>query len=217
MVLLELQILIRIISVIIITQTAHNLIFLQIIYGSKLMIYNSKLMTDPRYPIGKYEPQAFAQQQKEQWLADIKFLPNMLEQAIENMDEVQLQTPYRDGGWTVVQLVHHIADSHMNAYIRFKLGLTENNPTIKTYDEKEWASLADNATVPINTSITLLYAMHQRWYATIANLTNEQWERTVYHPVTEKNVSLWFLLGMYAWHSKHHVAHIVALKQRNNW
>ncbi len=174
-------------------------------------------MTDPRYPIGKYEPQPFTEKQKEQWLADIKFLPNMLERAIENMDEAQLQTPYRDGGWTVVQLVHHIADSHMNAYIRFKLGLTEINPTIKPYEEKEWALLADNATVPINTSITLLYALHQRLYATIANLADEQWVRTVYHPATQKSMSLWFLLGMYAWHSKHHVAHITSLKERNNW
>ena len=172
---------------------------------------------DPHYPIGKYEPQPFSQKQKEQWLADIQFLPKLVEQAIENMDEAQLQTPYRDGGWTVVQLVHHIADSHMNAYIRFKLGLTETNPTIKPYEEKEWALLADNDLVPINVSITLLYAMHQRLMATIKDLTDEQWERTVYHPVSEKSMSLWFLLGMYAWHGKHHVAHISSLKQRNNW
>ena len=123
-------------------------------------------MTDPRYPIGKYEPQPFSQQQKEVWLADIQFLPRLVEQAIENMDEAQLATPYRDGGWTVKQLVHHIADSHMNAYIRFKLGLTENNPTVKPYEEKAWALLADNDLVPINVSITLLYAMHQRLHAT---------------------------------------------------
>ena len=174
-------------------------------------------MTDPRYPIGKYEPQPFSQQQKEVWLADIQFLPRLVEQAIENMDEAQLATPYRDGGWTVKQLVHHIADSHMNAYIRFKLGLTENNPTIKPYEEKAWALLADNDLVPINVSITLLYAMHQRLHATIANLTDEQWERTVYHPASEKSMSLWFILGMYAWHGKHHVTHITSLKQRNNW
>ncbi len=174
-------------------------------------------MTDPRYPIGKYEPQPFSQHQKEEWLTDIQFLPRMVEQAIENMDEAQLATPYRDGGWTVKQLVHHIADSHMNAYTRFKLGLTETNPTIKPYEEKAWALLADNDLVPINTSITMLYAMHQRLYATIANLTDEQWEKTVYHPVSEKTMSLWFILGMYAWHGKHHVAHITSLKQGNNW
>ncbi|MBC7720620.1 MAG: putative metal-dependent hydrolase [Pedobacter sp.] len=172
---------------------------------------------DPRYPIGKYEPKPFSEKQKEAWLADIQFLPRLVEQAIENLDEAQLETPYRDGGWTVQQLVHHIADSHMNAYIRFKLGLTETNPTIKPYEEQEWALLADNDLVPINVSITLLYAMHQRWLATISNLSDEQWERTVYHPASQKSMSLWFLLGLYAWHGKHHVAHITSLKQRNNW
>ena len=99
---------------------------------------------DPRYPIGKYEPQPFSEKQKAAWVADINFLPRLVEQAIENLNEAQLETPYREGGWTVKQLVHHIADSHMNAYIRFKLGLTETNPTIKPYEEQEWALLADN-------------------------------------------------------------------------
>lgn len=172
---------------------------------------------DFRYPIGKYEPQPFSEKQKAAWLADIQFLPRLIEQAIENLDAAQLATPYRDGGWTVNQLVHHIADSHMNAYIRFKLGLTETNPTIKPYEEQEWALLADNDLVPINVSITLLYALHQRWLATIDNLNHAEWEKTVHHPISEKSMSLWFLLGLYAWHGKHHVAHITSLKQRNNW
>src|SRR6476660_1786105 len=96
---------------------------------------------DPRYPIGKYQPQPFSSKQKQDWINDIRFLPGGLEQAVLNLDEAQLNTPYRDGGWTVKQLVHHVADSHMNAYIRFKLGLTEENPTIKPYDEKAWALL----------------------------------------------------------------------------
>jgi uncharacterized damage-inducible protein DinB len=172
---------------------------------------------DPRYPIGKYEPQPFSQQQKEKWLNDIKFLPQLLEQSLENLDATQLDTPYRDGGWTVKQLVHHVADSHMNAYIRFKLGLTEDNPTIKPYEEKEWALLPDNNTVPTNVSVTLLYALHQRWYATINNLNDEQWERNVVHPEHGRTMTLWFLLGLYAWHGKHHVAHITTLKEKNNW
>ena len=98
---------------------------------------------DPRYPIGEYEPKPFSIPQKIEWLADIKFLPLQIENAILNLDESQLQTPYRDGGWTVHQLVHHVADSHMNAYIRFKLGLTEDNPTVKPYDENKWANLHD--------------------------------------------------------------------------
>ncbi len=174
--------------------------------------------TDPRYPIGQYEPQPFSVQQKEAWLLDIYFLPQAIERAIENLDEAQLQTPYREGGWTLVQLIHHVADSHMNAYTRFKLGITENNPTIKPYDEQAWALLPDVQTVPINVSITLLHAVHTRWYAAIKDLTNEQWlERTVVHPEHNKQMTLWHLLGMYAWHSKHHTAHITTLKQFKNW
>ena len=112
--------------------------------------------------------------------------------------------------------MHHVADSHANAYIRFKLGLTEDNPPVKPYEEKEWALLNDVQTVPINVSLTWLHAMHQRWVATIQDLTDEQWQRTVLHP-QHKEISLWFLLGMYAWHGKHHTAHITSLREQNNW
>lgn len=172
---------------------------------------------DLRYPIGKYEPQPFSDRQKREWLQDIQFLPALIEQAIENLDEKQLNTPYRDGGWTVKQVVHHVADSHMNAYIRMRLCLTEDNPTIKPYDEQAWAKLPDTDLVPINISITLLYTLHTRWHATLLNTSNEQWQRTVYHPEAKKEMTLWFLLGMYAWHSKHHTAHITSLRERNNW
>ncbi|MBA4198538.1 MAG: metal-dependent hydrolase [Chitinophaga sp.] len=172
---------------------------------------------DARYPIGKYEPQPYSEEQRDKWLLDIKLLPQAIEYAVQNLDEHQLNTPYRDGGWTVKQLVHHVADSHMNAYIRFKLGLTEDNPTIKPYEEKKWAALPDNDLVPINISITLLHALHQRWYATIKDLTEEDYKRNVVHPEHGRQMSLWFLLGMYAWHSKHHTAHIVSLRERNNW
>jgi len=172
---------------------------------------------DLRYPIGKYETQPFSDRQKREWLQDIQFLPGLLEQAIENMDEKQLNTPYREGGWTVKQVVHHVADSHMNAYIRFKLGLTEDNPTIKPYEEALWANLADVSQVPINISITLLYTLHTRWHAAILNLARPEWDRTVYHPESKKQMSLWYLLGSYAWHGRHHVAHITSLKERKNW
>jgi uncharacterized damage-inducible protein DinB len=174
-------------------------------------------MSDPRYPIGKYEPQPFSVEQKNKWLNDIKFLPQDLEHAILNLDEHQLNTPYRDGGWTVKQLVHHVADSHMNAYTRFKLGLTEDTPTIKPYEEKKWAELADNELVPINVSITLLHALHQRWYAAIKDLTEEDFKRNVIHPDNKREMSLWFLLGLYSWHGKHHTAHITTLRENNNW
>ena len=170
-----------------------------------------------QYPIGHYVPQPFSHKQKEAWLLDLKFLPEELELAVQNLDAFQLNEPYRPGGWSVKQVVHHVADSHMNAYIRIKAGLTENNPTIKPYEEKEWAQLSDIDSVPINVSITLLHALHQRLLATIKDITEEQWERTVFHPASKREMSLWFLLGMYAWHGKHHVRHITTLRERKGW
>ena len=174
-------------------------------------------MSDLRYPIGKYEAKEFSEKQKQEWLNDLKFLPQLLENAILNLDEAQLEIPYREQGWTVNQLVHHIADSHMNAYVRFKLGLTEDNPTIRPYEEKLWAELNDVKTLPVNISLTLLYALHTRWYATLKDLKDADWQRTIFHSVLEKKITLWFLLGMYAWHGKHHVAHITELRKRNGW
>ncbi len=173
--------------------------------------------TDLRYPLGKYEPKEFSAVLKNDWLTDIRFLPQAVEQAVLNLDHQQLQTPYREGGWTVHQLVHHIADSHMNAYIRFKLGYTEENPTIRPYDEKLWASLADVEHLPINISITLLHALHQRWYEFLKSFTDAEYQRTVYHPEHKKQFTLWQFLGLYAWHGKHHVAHITQLRERMNW
>lgn len=170
-----------------------------------------------QYPIGKLRLNDFSFGYKQSALADIEFFPNALEAAIVNLDEAQLQTPYRDGGWTVHQLVHHVADSHMNAYMRFKLGLTEDNPTIKPYLEALWAELDDVKILPVNISITLLYALHTRWYAAIKNLTDEQWERTVYHPESQKELSLWHLLQLYAWHGRHHVAQINYLRDKRKW
>jgi uncharacterized damage-inducible protein DinB len=174
-------------------------------------------MNDPRYPIGKYEPQPYSAETLKSWILDIKFLPSDIEQAVLNLDEHQLDTPYREGGWTVKQVVHHVADSHMNAYIRFKLGMTEDNPTIKPYDENAWAQTADYATVPINVSITLLHCLHERWVSYLKTLTEQDLERTVVHPEYNKTMTLWYLLGMYAWHSKHHTAHITTLREQNNW
>ncbi|MBL0154032.1 MAG: putative metal-dependent hydrolase [Chitinophagaceae bacterium] len=173
---------------------------------------------DPRYPIGVYEPKPFSIEQKVEWLADIKFLPLQLEQSILNLDEEQLQTPYRDGGWTVHQLVHHVADRHMNAYCPFKLGLTEDNPTIRPYDEKLWAEMHDVQKLPVNVSLTILHAVHMRWFEAIKYATDNDWNnRTVYHPEHKKTMRLWYLLGLYAWHGRHHVAHITTLRDRMKW
>lgn len=172
---------------------------------------------DLRYPIGKYEPKPFSNELKEEWLADIRFLPQAIEAAINNLDVAQLHTPYRDEGWTVHELVHHVADSHMNAFIRFKLGLTEESPIIKPYSEGDWVKTNDVVTIPINVSLTLLFALHQRWYAFLTQLEETDWQRTIIHPNHRDPISLWDLLGMYAWHGRHHTAHITALRERKGW
>ena len=169
------------------------------------------------YPIGRYEPQPYSDRQRDEWIRDIEFLPGDIEYAITNLDADQLNTAYREGGWTVRQLVHHVADSHMNAYIRFKLGLTEDNPVIKPYDQDAWAILPDTTEVPVNVSITLLHALHLRWVSLLQHIQPGQWDRTVVHPEHKKEMTLWYLLGMYAWHSRHHVAHIRALRNRMDW
>lgn len=174
-------------------------------------------MDNLKYPIGKYTEQPFSEDLLQERLLDIETLPLHIENAILNLDEAQLNTVYRDGGWTLKQVVHHVADSHMNAYIRFKLGLTEDNPTIKSYDEALWAEMMDTKIIPINVSITLLHALHKRWSVVLKNIKNEEWNRTLFHPQYKKEMSLWYLLGMYAWHSKHHVAHITSLRERNSW
>lgn len=173
---------------------------------------------DARYPIGKFEPQPFSEKLRLDWLNDIKFLPQLLENALLNLDETQMHTPYRDGGWTIRQVVHHVADSHMNALIRFKLALTEDNPVIKPYDEAAWAELNDVQELPVNISSTLLHAMHARWYSCISVLGEQELlSRSVFHPEHKKQISLWDLLGMYAWHGKHHTAHITGLREKMGW
>lgn len=174
-------------------------------------------MDNLSYPIGKYEPKDFSETQLREWINDIRYLPQHLENAITNLDEAQINTPYRPDGWTVKQLVHHVADSHMNAYIRFKLGLTEDNPTIKPYEQDLWAVMSDTQNLPINISLTILHALHTRWVEVLKNIKPEEWNRTVVHPEHGRQMTLWFLLGMYAWHSKHHVAHITGLRERNGW
>lgn len=175
------------------------------------------MIQDHRYPIGKYEVQPFSEKQWEEWLIDIKNLPQHMENAVLNLDEAQLDTPYRDGGWTVKQVVHHVADSHMNAYIRFKLGLTEDNPTIKPYDEAAWAEMADTKNLPINISLTILHAVHTRWNEVLKNMSREDLDRTVFHPESKKQFTLWEFLGLYSWHSRHHVAHVTSLRERMKW
>ncbi|MDP4283704.1 MAG: putative metal-dependent hydrolase [Bacteroidota bacterium] len=177
---------------------------------------------DLQYPIGKENEQEeyesdFNEQLKITLLADIKMLPVALENAIQNLDADQLETPYRQGGWTVKQLVHHVADSHINAYTRFKLGLTEETPAIKPYDQNAWADLSDTQKLPINISLTLLHALHSIWYQVLSDLDEKQWQRSIYHPGSKTTITLWHLLKSYAWHSRHHTAQIIKLRERMNW
>jgi uncharacterized damage-inducible protein DinB len=175
------------------------------------------MSVDVKYPIGKHQMVPFSQEEKEARLADILFLPRMLEYAVLNLNDDQIQTPYREGGWTVNQVIHHVADSHMNAFIRFKLGLTEDNPTIKPYIQSAWGDTADVTAVPVNLSITLLHSLHHRWYELLKTITDEQWERTIYHPEQERKITLWELLLIYAWHGKHHAAHVTNLREQMGW
>ena len=172
---------------------------------------------DPRYPIGKYQVAPYSDAQKVLWISDLRHLPKDLEMAVQNLDKAQLDTPYREGGWKVQQLVHHIADSHMNAFARFKLGMTEDVPAVKAYDENAWSQSADVLETPINYSMTLLHSLHERWANLLESLTAEQWQRKVFHPGRNAEVSLWDLFAVYAWHGKHHVAHIKTLRDQKGW
>ena len=174
-------------------------------------------MDDLRYPIGKfsYDP-ASTPQKRSAWMRDIAVLPVHARAVVDGLSAVQLDTPYRDGGWTVRQVVHHLADSHMNAFIRFKLALTESTPQIKPYDEKAWATLPDVQGIDIEHSLRLLEGLHARWSALLASLAPEQLDRTFLHPEGGPQ-KIDRTLQTYAWHSRHHVAHIQALRDRNGW
>jgi hypothetical protein len=172
---------------------------------------------DLRYPIGKFRPpENFTDENRRQFIHSIAETPERLVSAIAGLNAGQLDTPYRPGGWTIRQLVHHVPDSHMNAYIRFKLALTEDEPTIKPYEENLWAGLADTKDAPISTSITLLESLHARWVVLLCALTPAEWNRKFRHPDLGP-VTLDHALALYAWHGKHHVAHITSLRQRSGW
>lgn len=173
-------------------------------------------MSDPRYPIGKFSYAGpLSAEQKKQCLDEIAQTPARLRAAVRGLSDAQLDTPYRDGGWTVRQVVHHVPDSHMNSYIRFKLALTEESPTIKPYLEDRWAKLPDSNS-PIENSLVLLESLHHRWTPLLRSLTDADWDRTFTHPelgpmTLERN------LALYAWHGRHHVAHIANLREKMGW
>jgi hypothetical protein len=172
--------------------------------------------TDPRFPIGKFRRAEANLTDHAAAIAVLAALPQNLRAAIAGLNDAQLDTPYREGGWTVRQLVHHVADSHMNAYVRIRLALTEDWPTIKPYDEKLWADLPDARTAPIQPSIELLAALHARWTTLLRSFTEDQWQRGYTHPVNGRQ-SIAEATALYDWHCRHHVAHIVELRKRNGW
>jgi hypothetical protein len=172
---------------------------------------------DPRYPIGRFKrPETISAQDRTMATATIAAMPGQLQAAVKGLDREQLDTPYREGGWTIRQTVHHIADSHMNAYIRLRLALTEDWPTLKPYDEAAWATLRDATSAPVGWSVELLESLHARWVMVLDSLTPEQWERGGVHPENGR-LTIDVLTQIYAWHSRHHVAHITRLREQKGW
>ena len=163
-----------------------------------------------RYPIGRFDA---ATADRERDIAVLAELPSMLRSAVAGLDDFQLDTAYRDGGWTVRQLVHHVADSHMNAYVRIRLALTEDWPTIKPYAESRWAELADAKTLPVEVSLALLEALHRRWVVLLKSLGEEDWQRGYMHPENGRQ-ALGTVIALYSWHSRHHTAHVTELRKR---
>lgn len=172
---------------------------------------------DPRYPIGRFTPDAPpTPETRTRHIAEMAALPRRFRNAVSGLSDTQLSTPYRDGGWTVRQLIHHVPDSHLNAYIRCKLALTEDSPTIKPYDQEAWANLADSALTPAEVSLSLLEAVHTRWVTLLRALAPDDFQRKFNHPETGVQ-SVDSTVAFYAWHGNHHLGHITALRERMKW
>ncbi len=178
----------------------------------------TELHPDPdQYPIGKFKPAvAYTSQEITDFISRIEALPEKLTDSVTNLSDNQLDTPYREGGWTIRQVVHHVADSHMNAYIRIKWTLTEDSPVIKAYDEKGWAETPETK-LPIAISLNLIHALHTKFVALARHIPQDLLNKHFIHPDTRKKISLAQLLGMYAWHGDHHLAHVTALKTKRGW
>ena len=174
-------------------------------------------MEDLRYPIGKFSVEGeITPDRRQDWISQIAAAPSLLRSALGGLSDEQLATPYRPSGWTLRQLAHHMPDSHMNSYVRFRLALTEDEPTIKPYHEDRWAELDDARTAPVAVSLALLDSLHARWVLLLRSLADADWQRTFRHPerglmTLERN------LALYAWHGRHHVAHVTGLRERKGW
>jgi hypothetical protein len=175
-------------------------------------------VTDPRYPIGNFAYDgAMTDARRAACVARIAAAPAALRAAVAGLSDAQLDTPYRPGGWTVRQVVHHVPDSHLNAYVRIRLALTEDTPTIKPYEEARWAELPDARTLPVEASLSLLEGLHGRWMALLKSLGPGDGARQFLHPEHGRLITIDELIAMYAWHGEHHVAHVTSLRTRNGW
>lgn len=173
---------------------------------------------DPRYPIGKFERKdRLTPAERSAMIEQIAQAPQRMYEAVVKLDDKQLDTPYRQGGWTLRQVVHHVPDSHLNAYIRFKWALTEDSPTIKAYDEAAWAKLSDSRDTPIETSLVLLDKLHDRWMHLVRAMSEADFQRTLQHPEHKGPMTLDTIIAMYSWHGRHHVAHITSTRERMGW
>jgi uncharacterized damage-inducible protein DinB len=172
-------------------------------------------MKDIRYPIGTFTFDLNQKEQKDVWIQQIEALPDKLSQSISELDHKMLERSYRPGGWTLRQVIHHIADSHLNGYTRFKLALTEEAPTIKPYHQDGWADLADSKENPAEVSLLVIQGLHARWAALAKSLSEEQLNRTYINPESGEH-TLYKSLALYAWHGNHHLAHITTFRERNN-
>jgi len=171
-----------------------------------------------KYPIGKFDkPTVITKDILKKWISDISTFHKRLLSEVTNLKDEQLDTPYRPDGWTIRQVIHHCADSHMNSFTRLKLALTENQPTIKPYFEEHWAELIDTKSMPIQPSLKMIEGIHERWTVLLNNLTDEQYGRIFIHPEHGKTFRVDENIGVYAWHCNHHLAHITETKKRNNW
>jgi uncharacterized damage-inducible protein DinB len=174
-------------------------------------------MSDERYPVGKFQRREKLTPAERRTLIDqIVAAPARMREAVAGLNEQQLATPYRDGGWTVRQVVHHVPDSHLNAYIRFKLALTEEIPTIRPYDQAQWAELADARESPVETSLQLLESLHDRWVRLLRSMSDADFSRRLMHPENGE-MTLDSVLALYGWHGRHHTAHITSLRERKGW
>ncbi len=174
-------------------------------------------MEDLQYPVGRFQrPSSLEPKQRRAAIDTVAEAPTKLRAAVAGLSDAQLDTPYRPDGWTVRQVVHHVPDSHLNAYTRFKLALTEDTPTIKTYNEMAWAKLEDSRSTPVATSLALLDAVHDRWVRILRAMAPSDFSRTLMHPENGA-MNLDQMLALYEWHSRHHVAHVTNLRQRSGW